>query len=81
MLHTRGYSPRPMRSLIAFAGVCLIAASATAGEGRVAFTAPARGQSLAAGTVVEISWTGVPRNAKEVELLLSLDGAGEPLCA
>jgi hypothetical protein len=65
-----------MRGSIAFGGLCLIAASMTAGEGRVVFTAPARGQAFAAGTAVEVSWAGVPENVEEVELLLSLDGGG-----
>jgi hypothetical protein len=63
-----------MRGLIAFAGICLLAASAEAGARSVVFTAPAPGQILQGGTVVEVSWSGVPANAEEVELLLSLDG-------
>ena len=63
-----------MRGLIAFAGLCLFTAAATAAAGPVAFTAPRQGQVLQGGAVVEVSWTGVPASADEVELLLSLDG-------
>jgi hypothetical protein len=65
-----------MRGLIAFAGLCLFAASAVAGARPVVFTAPVQGEALQSGTVVEVSWTRVPSNADEVELLLSLDGGG-----
>jgi hypothetical protein len=63
-----------MRGVIAFAGLCLFTAAATAAAGPVAFTAPRQGQVLQAGAVVEVSWAGVPASAEEVELLLSLDG-------
>lgn len=66
-----------MRGLIAFAGLCLLAASAEAAEAiarPVVFTSPGPGQILQGGTVVEVFWSGVPANAEEVELLLSLDG-------
>jgi hypothetical protein len=65
-----------MRGPIAFAGLCLLAASAVAGERPVVFTSPAPGDALQSGAVVQVSWTGVPPNANEVELLLSLDGGG-----
>jgi hypothetical protein len=61
-----------MRGLIAFAGLCLFSAAALARP--VVFTAPVQGQSLQGGAVVEVSWAGVPADADEVELLLSLDG-------
>jgi hypothetical protein len=61
-----------MRGLIAFAGFCLFSAAALARP--VVFTAPLQGQSLQGGAVVEVSWAGVPSDAEEVELLLSLDG-------
>jgi hypothetical protein len=61
-----------MRGLIALAGFCLFAATAVARP--VVFTSPAQGQVLRGGDVVEVSWTGVPASADEVELLLSLDG-------
>ena len=61
-----------MRGLIAFAGFCLFAATAIARP--VVFTVPRLGQTLQGGSVVEVSWTGVPASADEVELLLSLDG-------
>lgn len=48
-----------------------------------AFAAPARAQSPAlsvpavvrGGTTVELAWRGVPAEAREIELLLSVDGA------
>ena len=61
-----------MRAPIAVAGFCLFAATAVARP--VVFTAPRPGQVLQGGGVVEVSWTGVPASADEVELLLSLDG-------
>ncbi len=61
-----------MRGLIALAGFCLFTAAAVAGP--VVFTSPRPGQVLQGGAVVEVSWTGVPASADEVELLLSLDG-------
>jgi len=60
-----------MRVAIGLLGLCL---SAAAGAGPIVFTAPAPGQVLQSGEVVEVSWTGVDRDADEVELLLSLDG-------
>lgn len=38
------------------------------------FRAPAPGQALQAGDEVEVTWDGVAPSAREVELLLSLDG-------
>jgi hypothetical protein len=61
-----------MRGLIALAGFCVFTATAAARP--VVFTAPRQGQVLRGGDVVEVSWTGVPAGADEVELLLSLDG-------
>ena len=63
-----------MRGAIGLLGLCLFAVSAAAGAGPIVFTAPAPGQVLRSGEVVEVSWTGVDRDADEVELLLSLDG-------
>ncbi len=56
------------------AGFCLLAASSPAAAQSVVFTAPRPGDALQAGSVVEVSWTGVPEKAEEMELLLSLDG-------
>ena len=66
------YARRRMRGPIAPAGFCLFTATAVARP--VVFTAPRQGQVLQGGAVVEVSWTGVPASADEVELLLSLDG-------
>jgi hypothetical protein len=55
------------------AGLCLLGVSAVAAARPVVGVAPRRGP-LEAGTVVEVLWSGVPENAEEVELLLSLDG-------
>jgi hypothetical protein len=66
-----------MRGPAALAGFCLFTAAATAaaaGARPFVFTAPGSGQALQGGSVVEVSWTGVPAGAGEVELLLSLDG-------
>jgi len=54
------------------AGLCLLGVSAVASSGPIVGSAP--GRPLEAGTVVDVSWSGVPENAEEVELLLSLDG-------
>jgi hypothetical protein len=54
------------------AGFCLLGVSAVATSRPIVSNAP--GRSLEAGTVVEVSFSGVPENAEEVELLLSLDG-------
>jgi hypothetical protein len=40
----------------------------------VAFTHPEPGATLHGGELVEIRWSGIPPEADEVELLLSLDG-------
>jgi len=61
-----------MRGLIVLAGFCVFTATAAARP--VVFTSPREGQVLREGDVVEVSWTGVPAGADEVELLLSLDG-------
>ena len=61
-----------MRGVIALAGFCVFTATAVARP--VVFTSPRQGQVLRGGDVVEVSWTGVPAGADEVELLLSLDG-------
>ena len=61
-----------MRGSIALAGFCFFTATAVARP--VDFTSPRQGQILQGGAVVEVSWTGVPASADEVELLLSLDG-------
>jgi hypothetical protein len=61
-----------MRGLIVLAGFCVFTATAAARP--VVFTSPRQGQVLQGGEVVEVSWTGVPAGADEVELLLSLDG-------
>ena len=61
-----------MRGLIALAGFCVLTATAVARP--VVFTSPRQGQVLRGGDVIEVSWTGVPASADEVELLLSLDG-------
>jgi hypothetical protein len=74
LFHTGRYSAAKMRLLIGLAGLCLLAASAAAGEPAVVIRGTAPGQILSAGASVELSWTGVPREASEVELLLSLDG-------
>jgi hypothetical protein len=63
-----------MRGSQAIAGLCLLGVSAVAAARPVAVAAPERGQPLEAGTVVEVSWSGLPDDAEEVELLLSLDG-------
>ncbi len=71
---TGGYSARLMRGLRALAGLCLLGVSALATARPVVVTAPGKGEPLRAGSVVEVSWSNVPANAEEVELLLSLDG-------
>lgn len=71
---TGRYAPRRMRGSQAIAGLCLLGMSAVAAARPVVVAAPARGRPLEAGTVVEVSWSGLPGNAEEVELLLSLDG-------
>ena len=40
----------------------------------IRFSKPAEGSSLREGETVEIRWSGVPRGADEIELLLSVDG-------
>lgn len=40
----------------------------------MSFARPAAGAVLQAGETVEIRWTGIPADAEEIELLLSLDG-------
>jgi hypothetical protein len=40
----------------------------------IRFSQPAQGFSLHEGDVIEIRWSGVPKDAKEIELLLSVDG-------
>ena len=40
----------------------------------VHFSQPAEGASLHEGEIVQIRWSGVPADAEEIELLLSVDG-------
>jgi hypothetical protein len=40
----------------------------------IVFSQPAEGSSLQEGETVQIRWSGVPANAEEIELLLSVDG-------
>jgi hypothetical protein len=40
----------------------------------VTFSSPREGATLRGGDLVEVRWVGVPKEAEEVELLLSLDG-------
>jgi hypothetical protein len=40
----------------------------------IRFSQPAERSSLREGEIVEIRWSGVPGNADEIELLLSIDG-------
>lgn len=56
-------SPRP-------AAAAVIASSLTA----VRFSRPGEGSALREGEIVEIRWSGVPGDADEIELLLSVDG-------
>ena len=49
----------------------LLGAAASLGAQTVEFSAPAPGQVLEAGQVVEIRWSGVPAGVDELELLLS----------
>ena len=63
-----------MRVSQVVAGCCLLGVSAVAAARPVVVDTPGRGQPLEAGTSVEVSWSGLPRDAEEVELLLSVDG-------
>ena len=63
------------------AGAAVIAASPAAAVPLVAsslspihFSQPAEGASLHEGDTVQIRWSGVPADAEEIELLLSVDG-------
>jgi hypothetical protein len=40
----------------------------------IRFSQPAQGSSLHEGDVIEIRWSGVPEDAEEIELLVSVDG-------
>ncbi len=68
-----GSYPQRMRLQGALLAASLLATSAAAAE-PVAFSSPRAGASLRAGDEVEVRWTGVPSDAEEMELLLSLDG-------
>ena len=48
----------------------LLGAAASLGAQTVEFSAPAAGQVLEAGQVVEVRWSGVPAGVDELELLL-----------
>ena len=74
MGQTRSYAGRPMRGLQALAGLYVFEASAAVLAGPVVFTSPGPGPARAAGSVIEVSWSGVPKSSEEGELLLSLDG-------
>jgi hypothetical protein len=41
---------------------------------KILFSQPAEGSSLHEGDTVQIRWSGVPADAEEIELLLSVDG-------
>lgn len=41
---------------------------------KILFSQPAEGSSLHEGDAVQIRWSGVPADAEEIELLLSVDG-------
>jgi hypothetical protein len=59
------------------AGAAVIASPSPAAASAVSpihFSQPAEGASLHAGDTVEIRWSGVPADAEEIELLLSVDG-------
>jgi hypothetical protein len=51
----------------------LLGASLPAGA-RAALSEPGAGSTLQAGQLVEVRWTGVPASAREIELVLSVDG-------
>lgn len=54
------------------AAATLLALPALAGP--VTFRAPSGGEALVAGSVVTVRWDGVPGEAHELEILLSVDG-------
>ena len=63
------------------AGAAVVASSPAAAAPVVAsplspihFSQPAEGASLHEGEIVRIRWSGVPADAEEIELLLSVDG-------
>ncbi|HTS03720.1 MAG TPA: hypothetical protein VMN04_14460 [Thermoanaerobaculia bacterium] len=51
----------------------LVLAFARPASGAPVVTAPAAGEVLRAGQLVEVSWRGVPAGTEELEILLSLD--------
>ena len=66
-----------LTSSIALLGaVALTADVAAAAPGWGAITAPAPGAVVSPGTTVEVSWGDVPEGTRELELPLTLDGAG-----
>jgi hypothetical protein len=57
------------------AGAAVIASpSAASVVSPIHFSQPAEGASLHEGETVQIRWSGVPADAEEIELLLSVDG-------
>jgi len=52
----------------------LLLAGALPGARQGALSAPAAGSVVQGGQLVEIRWSGIPAAAREVELLLSVDG-------
>ena len=71
---------RAFASLLAIAmpaGAAVIAPprpAAPASLSAIRFSHPAEGSSLREGDAVQIRWSGVPADAEEIELLLSVDG-------
>jgi hypothetical protein len=59
-------SPRPAAAPVIASSLSAISA--------IRFSQPAERSSLHEGETVEIRWSGVPGNADEIELLLSVDG-------
>ena len=55
-------SPRPAASV------------ASSSLSAIRFSQPAEGSSLLEGETIQIRWSGVPADAEEMELLLSVDG-------